>query len=564
MPKHPAAARAAQADRPIPPRRAALAYLACLAHGSPRAGLGLAGLLGALGALGGCGGGQDGASPADTAADTETAQQLAAGAAAFNGGPRAHVEGAFGPVFTWPVMPIHMALLPDARVLAYGTDRLGRQGAGLLYTVWDPALGLGPEAFTTLPNQTGTDVFCAAQALLPGGQVMLVGGDLDRGGTTNEGNPDVNLFDPATNRLARAGALAYPRWYPTLVLTPAGERVVLGGRMRVLRSGGVVVGREVASTPEVFTPGQGWRRLAGAASDEAYGETADSFYYPRAWVAPRGDVFILGHDGQLFSLDVRGAGSLSRWSAWVPPANMRLPSAMFAPGRILSLRGSRRAVVLDLNGAAPRVQATAAVPTNRQWGGATVLADGQVWVNGGSVTPNRLADAHYAGELWNPATGLWTRTARAAQARLYHSAALLLADGSVLTGGGGAPGPLTQLNGEIYYPPYLFMADGSGRLAPRPAVAAPAQARLGSELALTLAAGTTARRVTLLRAGSATHALNVEQRFTSLAFTQDGTRLRAALPASPNLLPPGHYLLFVFDAQGVPSPASILHLSTPA
>jgi ABC-type glycerol-3-phosphate transport system substrate-binding protein len=37
--------------------------------------------------------------------------------------------GAFGPAFGWPVMPIHMVLLPDGRVLSYGTDDKGVQGA---------------------------------------------------------------------------------------------------------------------------------------------------------------------------------------------------------------------------------------------------------------------------------------------------------------------------------------------------------------------------------------------------------------------------------------------------
>ena len=41
-------------------------------------------------------------------------------------------------------------------------------------------------------------------------------------------------------------------------------------------------------------------------------------------------------------------------------------------------------------------------------------------------------------------------------ARLYHSGALLLPDATVLIAGGGAPGPLVNLNAEIYYPPYLF------------------------------------------------------------------------------------------------------------
>ena len=49
--------------------------------------------------------------------------------------------------------------------------------------------------------------------------------------------------------------------------------------------------------------------------------------------------------------------------------------------------------------------------------------------------------------------------------RLYHSAALLLPDATVLTLGGGANGPQLNLNAEIYYPPYLFNADGTPRAA---------------------------------------------------------------------------------------------------
>jgi hypothetical protein len=92
-------------------------------------------------------------------------------------------------------------------------------------------------------------------------------------------------------------------------------------------------------------------------------------------------------------------------------------------------------------------------------------------------------------------------------------------------------------------------------------VATQAQARLGGELLATLGEGVSASRLTLLRAGSATHALNVDQRFTALSFTQDGRRLRTVLPNSSSLLPPGHYLLFVFDAQGVPSTGKMLRIT---
>ena len=482
------------------------------------------------------------------------------------GAARAQVEGLFGPAFAWPVIPIHMVLLPDRRVLAYGTDQNGRQGAALHYAVWDPAAGSGPEAFLTLPNVTGTDLFCSAQSLLPDGTVTLLGGDEQVGGRpVNNGNADVNVFDPRGNAMRKAEGMAFRRWYPTLVLMPSGDRVVLGGLVRNASSRWTFYERSMASTPEVYTPGSGWRSLTAAGSQRAYGRRAESYYYPRAWLAPQGDVFILGHDGRMFRLDPRGQGRLKELRGTLPEANERLPAVMFEPGRILALRGGRQAVVVDLNGREPVLQPAQAPSVDRQWGNATLLADGQVWLSGGSVTANQLGDEHYHSELWNPATGRWTPAARAAQPRLYHSAALLLADGSVLTGGGGAPGPLIQLNGEIWYPPYLFLRDGSGRFAPRPAVArAPSQLAAGSELRVALAPGVKASRLTLVRSGSVTHSFNHEQRFMALDFTQGGTELRATLPADVNRLPPGYYLVFVFDAHGVPSMGQSLLVTNPA
>ena len=44
-------------------------------------------------------------------------------------------------------------------------------------------------------------------------------------------------------------------------------------------------------------------------------------------------------------------------------------------------------------------------------------------------------------------------------ARLYHSTALLLPDGRLMIGGGGAPGPRNYTDVEYYSPSYLFDGD---------------------------------------------------------------------------------------------------------
>jgi hypothetical protein len=129
----------------------------------------------------------------------------------------------------------------------------------------------------------------------------------------------------------------------------------------------------------------------------------------------------------------------------------------------------------------------------------------------------------------------------------------------VLTAGGGSPGPVTNLNAEVYYPPYLFAADGSGTPARRPAIlGAPASVGYGQTFAAQVD-GPIAR-VTLLRAGSVTHSLDAENRFLELAFVRTGGGLAITPPADRNLAPPGYYMLFVLDAAGVPSVARIVRL----
>src|SRR3982075_3555111 len=101
------------------------------------------------------------------------------------GAPTANVTGVFGPVVTWPIIPIHAVLLPDGRVMNYGTDASGAQGAQLIYDIWNPKLGIGSGAHLVLPNTTKTDIFCGSQSLMMSGDVLTSGGDLTVSGARN-------------------------------------------------------------------------------------------------------------------------------------------------------------------------------------------------------------------------------------------------------------------------------------------------------------------------------------------------------------------------------------------
>jgi hypothetical protein len=161
--------------------------------------------------------------------------------------------------------------------------------------------------------------------------------------------------------------------------------------------------------------------------------------------------------------------------------------------------------------------------------------------------------------LWKADTGSWTQGAEstAGIARLYHSVALLLPDGSVLSGGGGAPGPQTNLTVEIYYPPYLFT--NSGAFAPRPTItSSPGRITYGQRFAVGVNSAAGIQRATFIKTASVTHSFNFEQRFMELTFIPNTGGLLVQAPASAALAPPGNYLLFVIDKSGVPSVAKIV------
>jgi hypothetical protein len=470
--------------------------------------------------------------------------------------PDSALKGEFGPVVAWPLIPLHSVVLPDGRVFSYGTDAKGQQGAQFIYDVWTPSAGTGPSAHLTLPNTTSTDIFCSGQIVLPrSGEVLLTGGDKTMAGTRNYSVRDVNFFDPVTSTLrASSQAMRSLRWYPSVLTTADGEVVVMGGRPDPIFSS-----LTSSPTPEVYNESTGWRVLSGATSEGAYGMR--NWSYPRAWQAPNGKVFIATAWGGTFFMDPTAKGSIKQTTLNLPAGDVYLPSVSFAPGKVLSLRKNNAAMVVDFTGDTPTAKAVTGVGQDRYHAFATVMADGRVLVNGGSGTSNEAKNVAYTAMIWDPATSAWQPAATAVQMRLYHSVSLLLPDGRVLTGGGGAPGPQTNLNAEVYTPPYLFKQDGSGVLASRPSItSAPATSTWGAGVRLGTDAASISK-VTLIKTGSATHTVDFDQRFLSLSFSGTGAALDVTMPASRKVAPPGFYMLFVFDAAGVPSVAKIIRLS---
>ena len=465
-------------------------------------------------------------------------------------------EGSWSPVVNWPTIAIHSVLTPEGKVMNFGTDENGVQGAQFFYDVWNPELGTGANSHYTLPNTLGVDSFCSAAVLLPEtGGVLMSGGDNRPNGGTNRGIDDALIYDTQSNSLSSAADMGSARWYPTSTVLPNGD---------ILLNGGINTAGQSVTTPEVYSPATNkWRSLLGI-STVGYG-----YAYPRQWVAPNGLVFGYTSNKKMFYMNPNGNGSIQALGNLGVSGNPYNSAAvMYRPGKILQVGGSgsitNDADIIDINGTTPSVRSVSK-PTQagRIWVESVVLPNGKVMIVGGSAQANAMGGVALRPEIWDPATEAWTLMSTGVKARLYHSTALLLKDGRVMVAGGGAPGPQVNTNAEIFSPPYLF--NSSGQAASRPAiVSAPVEAPYDSKVAVRHTPGNVISRVTLIKTGATTHSNNMEQRFIELDFTDINNGVSVSLPSSANTAPPGYYLMYLLDNKGVPSKGHIIRISSTA
>lgn len=433
--------------------------------------------------------------------------------------------GQWSPVTDAPVVQVHVQLLVSGKVLSWGGAN------GRLPYLWDPATG----AFTAVPAPS--NVFCGGHGFLPDGRLFVAGGHI----SADHGTPNTNVFDPATEawQALPPMPMARGRWYPTNTTLPSGEVVTMAGRDE---NGDLVL------LPEVWN-GAAWRQLTSAALALPY--------YPRNFVAPDGRIFYAGEEQQSRYLDVAGAGRWTDGPLRQFGSRDKGSAVMYEPGKILYAGGgdppTDSAEIIDLNQPSPTWTFTAKMAFARRQMNATLLPTGDVLVTGGTSSGgfNDPAGGVRAAELWHPATGNWTTLASSAVVRVYHSTALLLPDGRVLytgSGDGNLGAEADQRNYELYSPPYLF--NGA-----RPTItgALPSSAGYGLAQVVNTPDGPEIAQVTLIRLGSVTHAFDQSQLLVPLSFSPVAAGLTITFPASRATAPPGPYMLFLVNANGVPS-----------
>ncbi|MEO3783178.1 galactose oxidase early set domain-containing protein [Actinocorallia sp. B10E7] len=201
---------------------------------------------------------------------------------------------------------------------------------------------------------------------------------------------------------------------------------------------------------------------------------------------------------------------------------------------------------------------------------AVILPDGNVFETGGSQTA-RFEHVHEASILnprnKKPSQMKWQRVAADPVSRTYHSTAVLLDDGRVLAAGSN-PGNLgadgdsyydTRIS--IYYPPYMYKDNGG-----RPQITSVPK-KNGKKLGWSygskpvIKVNSQVARASLVRPVAVTHSSDPNQRSVDLPVKSlGGGRYQLGVTKSPNMAPPGWYMLYIVDNSGVPSTAQWVHL----
>ncbi|MEO8662608.1 MAG: LamG-like jellyroll fold domain-containing protein, partial [Bryobacteraceae bacterium] len=457
--------------------------------------------------------------------------------------------GQWSAVSSWPIVSVHTILLPTGNVLAW-TDYTTNQGA----QIWRPATN------TFVPKTySPVSLFCSGHVYLADGRVLVVGGI--QGLIDDLGPRDGTFFDPVTESWSGGPLMTYGRYYPTATTLPDGRVLALGGT--------TTCGTCYADIPEIFDAvTNAWSTL-GPSAQMAFK------YYPHPYVLPDGRILVAGQDDKAIATRVLDL-STQVWTTIDARIIDGHSSAMYLPGKIIKagtatadnpgLPAAATAYTLDMTQPSPAWQATASMAFPRSYLNLTLLPDGQVLATGGGATTDlaNFSAAVYEGEIWSPVTKTWTTMARMAAPRLYHSTALLLPDGRVLVSGGGRengrsqPDPKDQPNAEIFSPPYLFKGA-------RPVItSAPSLVQYASSWFVATPDAARIASVALIAPGAVTHAFNENQRFVPIAFTQASGGLNLQAPSDGNLAPPGPYMLFLVDTNGVPSVASWIRLPAPS
>ncbi|HYO38557.1 MAG TPA: galactose oxidase early set domain-containing protein [Nocardioidaceae bacterium] len=395
------------------------------------------------------------------------------------------------------------------------------------------------------------------------------------------------IYDVEQEKYVATGRLTMPRWYPTLVSMNGGNVMAVSGlddHGQIIQGNNEVYERSARkwydkpgmhryfpTYPQLFRLADGRFFYSGA--NTGYGSATEG-RQPGIWNT-RTNAFrpVKG---------LRDADQNETATSFLLPPAQRQKVAMVGGGGIGdSSRSTARFDVADLSKKRPMYTPGMDLPHAARYLNAVTLPNDTVLVTGGSSNyrGKQQSDLH-SSSLYHADTGMLTRAAPNEVGRNYHSTALLLPDGRVMTMGADPlfsdeddtmPGSF-ETRVEVYTPPYLYTG------TPRPVLtSAPRVVERGTTFGVSATSASPVVKARLMRPSAVTHQTDVEQRSVALDITRDcpqggtskaechcepgspsetGCRLDLTLGKREGITPSGRYMLILVDSRGVPSEAS--------
>lgn len=454
-----------------------------------------------------------------------------------------------------PIFIVHGALLPNGRVLVF--SGAAERNYPLEARIWDPATKQLTPSVIPLPE----DFFCSDHTFLADGRLLVIGGDTNGAGHTNNrcyfftadpANPDTGSFAPTAN-------MAHARWYPTALRLGDGRVLAFSGNS------------PLAEEVEVFDGAGAWNGVSGA--NRAFGEL-----YPGMHLLPSGEIFYsragwAGASGtQTAYLTLTGA-TTGNWTDYgqqqfydrqegmsllmidttVSPVRTRLFVFGGGVSGIATAKNNQSAEVIEFNGGIAgsswkRLKDMNFARTNIN---AVVLPNGKILIVGGHSNGQKWSPTPILPtEIYDPEADTYTTGATLNFPRQYHSVCVLLPDGRVYAAGGVAPGTTDddQHSMELYTPGYLTGAA-------QPTITnVPAVLVFGDSFTIDTPQAAEIESIVLLAPISVTHHTDSGQRYIKLPIqSRTANTLVSQAPANGNIAPPGFYMLFIVKNNGIPS-----------
>lgn len=476
-----------------------------------------------------------------------------------------------------PVRSMHSVVLKNGKVLVIagsGNDPLAFAAGTFTSAVYDPANG----SWRQIP--TPADLFCAGHAQLADGKILIMSGN--KGYPTADGRlgyqglKDSYLFDPDTERYIRTNDMHDGHWYPSATVLGNGDVISFGG-LKEDSTGNV--------TAEKFSAAQNrWLPINQVNQTWSYWGL-----YPSMILMQDGRLFYSG--SHVFGNGTPGTGAsiydydrntitdvpgLQNKDERDQSASVLLPPAQ--DQRVLTIGGgnnernpvaNRLTDIIDLKEPSPRYRAGPLLPQGevdqgqgrrpqrgaegKMYVSAVLLPDGKVFETGGGL--HDRADPVFEASMFDPVTNTYqANMARDPIPRGYHSSSFLLPDGRVMSVGDNPGNNSWNHNVSVYSPPYLFKGA-------RPEITAVPDNRWNYGDTQRITVNRPIAKAELIRPAAVTHSSDPNQRFVDLPLTvHGGNQIDLNVTSNPNLAPPGWYMLFAVDANGVPSVAKWVQL----